>query len=326
MNLHDVVALKKPTKPSHVVDTTLANQLEQATELFSKFRVAVPSELTEKVSNHLAESRRKTFIENGGMFDETDMEAVTVDRYYGLTRKSDVLTRLAQSPRSTVADLRDVADRLGMVIMPYAALDQRSVDNASYSDRRMIRGFVEAAEAAGMDSYVIAPIELYDIHRHVAADPTSDLSFYSKEFQSVFTTIQLQVPLFRTIMGSITGLEQKVASLQQVTTQIKTQVESIQRQLTALQQEAERRRAEEAAQAAQAAAAAIVAAQAHFYAVDPLVFSVIKGTGISGNGPALIGPAWGPDFPPELAVAFGLAAKRGQRKSLEQKMSDIWSR
>ena len=138
-------------------------------------------------------------------------------------------------------------------------------------------------------------------------------------------SIQLQIPLFCTIMGSINGLETRVAGLENMTTQIKAQVESIQRQLDSLQQEANRRREAEARQAAAVAAAAIAAAQAQFYAVDPLAFAVMKGTSLTDeSSPAIIGPAWGPDFPPELAVAFNLVQKRNQRATLANRMKELF--
>lgn len=326
MNLHDVVPLKKAAKAQKVADTEVLGKAMEAAQLFKQLGLQVPRELYETATGKSRASRVAAFHANGGLLAEADMKPMSVG-YSGLsTDGRDSLSKLAESPRTTIADLRNVADALGMAIMPFGVVNEKSIKNESYETRRQIEGFERACKHADLELYVVAPISLYAIHQHVSMNGDAPgQEFYSREFQHVFTTIQLQIPLFRTIMGSINGLETRVAGLENMTTQIKAQVESIQRQLDSLQQEANRRREAEARQAAAAAAAAIAAAQAQFYAVDPLAFAVMKGTSLTDeSSPAIIGPAWGPDFPPELAVAFNLVQKRNQRATLANRMKELF--
>lgn len=330
MNLLDVVPLTKTKKPTKSASDKVIQDVLQTQDLFKRLGVKVPSEVFENANKIFAEERKNFFFDNNYMVKE---KSFNIFNQYGGIREvdHDPLISLSESPRSTLSELRDISDKLGKVIMPFQVLDYRSITNESYAVRVQIESFDKAVKSSNMDIYVIAPLQLYDIHQHVKLNSgNQSLDFYSKDFQQIFTTIQLQIPLFSSIVESIKGLEGRVKELENVTNQIKIQVSSIQKQLESIQNDINHRREEEAK--LRAANTMLVSALSSmpgssFFAKDPLAFAVPKGTNIKfDNSMAIIGPAWGPDFEPELATLFDVPVKENQRKTISPILKAIWER
>ncbi len=330
-NLLDVIELATPKKTK--VEAAFTDVLTDASAAY-KFLTSIGAragekELLEKVGVHLQGLRKQAFTESLTLPTALRLKVTVApaqgggvttanNSYY---KEADSLGRLAGRAQSKLSRLRNTADMLGMVIMPYAALDARSLKSEGYDIRQKVTQFLADAQEAALDVYVIAPLRLYSVEQHVAMTEGAD-SLYSKTHDATLTTISLQLPLFRTMLQALSGLETRVTALESAQKQMKVQITALTQRLAELEEKVERARKEayEAKLAAEAASAAAAATRASaismWSAVDPLVFAVPKGTKLSDETAALVGPAWGPDFPDALLEVCGLSVVKNQRKKL----------
>lgn len=315
MNLHDVVQLVKPaaTRKS-ATSLDLFKEVDSANELFCRMGIKPPEELFTKCSDTYQAERLQMFHENGMSLSKSDALPRSFYRREHHVDDADFLTKLNNTPRTNLRNLHQLTDKLGMVIMPFHALTPNSLRAEEYPVRCLVGSFNKSVNAADLQPYVIAPLELYDIHRHIdAVKKGLTGEFYSKEFGQVFTTIQLQMPLFSLIFASLTNLDGRVKELETVTQQLQIQVDGIQQQLKIIQDNAERRRKEEAAERDAMKAAMMQV----FHARDPLLFAIPKSQNLhDGSVTAVIGPCWGPDFSQEMADLFELSTVIKQRDKI----------
>lgn len=324
-NILDVVTLQpvsRSTKAEKAAAELVARGAEVHSFLESISAGAATRELLAKVSERVGDIRRAAFAERLTLSGDLARPASVDVRGGRLVAHAqhfgDELTRLSGRAQSTLAHLRRVADMLGMVIMPFAALNQRSIAAETYAVRRWIGEFCSDAGKAGLDAYVVAPLRLYSIEQHVAASGPDEL--YSKTHEATLNTVLLQLPLFRTFAGAITGLETRVSALESAHAQMKTQITALEGRLIKLEEQVAQAKAEAWAAKQEAERQAAAPAPA-FLALDPLLFAVKRGTSLTDDGPALVGPAWGPDFSEAMLEASGLSVIAGQRKKIEAKQA-----
>lgn len=330
-NLHDVIELTPPKKSK--VETEFKALVSEASGAY-KFLASINAldnarELKTKIGNRLQTLRETAFLDTLSLPSSLRSEIRVVNtRDNGLNPndssyvRMDNLGRLSSRCQSTLSRLRHTADTLCMVIMPYEALDKRSLKAESYHVVREVEAFVNDATDAKLDLYVVAPLRLYSISQHVAMTSNAD-GMYSKTHEMTLTTVSLQLPLFRTLFQSLKGLETRVDALGAAQTQMQDQIQSLTQRLVQLEERVEQAR-KEAYQAKilaeQTAARLAVDEQAakerSWLALDPLIFAVPADTSLTSESPVIVGPNWGPDFPDVLLDVCGLQVIKGQRKKL----------
>lgn len=326
-NLHSFIELTKPKK------VALSTQAQSAVEITQKLmadltittrmlgryqKASVASEITQKVITERQEARLNLFKEELTLPE--DLQKSLNVAYGDVSYRTDHLTRLNQSPRTTTQALRTLADRLNMVLIPAGALNKGSIKAASYDERSRIQNFLEATAQAGLDAYVICPISMYDVEAHASSTDTGAVSVYSKRYESVMLSISMQIPMFRSILASVANAHQRIDALETSASAIRNQVKALQIQVDRLQVQLDR----EVQAAAQLAAenetlrAAIAALETQsFRAVDPMLFAVRKDHDLLADGPAIVGPAWGPDLPQILIEIAQLIPIKGQEAKLK---------
>jgi hypothetical protein len=327
-NLHDVIELKKPVTSTTVEKTTkdFLSQVNDTYGMLSKVGTTTAKvEFLQKAQEYLAGTRGKVFQENLSLPEDlrkpvelvTNREGVVVTSVY---TRVDGLGYLSGLPQSSMARIRRTADMLGMIVMPYGALDKRSLSNESYEVRNRVSLFVSSAQAASLELYVVAPLRLYNIEQHISLVEGGD-DLYSSAHEATLATISLQLPLFRSMFAAVSALDSRVTALEDTNTKVRAQIAALTTRLASLEEKVEesRRVAYEAQKEAERAVAEAQAArQSTWSAIDPLIFATPLGSKLAtGDASVLVGPVWGPDFSQVLLEVCGLKIVKGQRKKVE---------
>jgi len=285
----------------------------------------IHSKIVDDVNAQLSAMRKEIFLDGLTLpADQIQPLRVTYDKTYTVEPTSiyhkDTLTYLAARPTAKLEKLRHVADMLNMVIMPYGALDPRSLSDADYYERRSVNEFVADASKQGLALYVIAPLSLYTIAGHIKV--TNDNDIYSGVHENVMTTVQLQLPMFTAINEAIGSLDRRVSSLEQTAKTVTSQIKALTDRLTQIEEktalEMKRKAMEIETLRTQIEESRAMAATASWIATDPLVFAVKRGTSLISDGAALVGPAWGPDFSNAILEVSGLSVIAKQRQKYAQ--------
>jgi hypothetical protein len=337
-NLHDVVTLVKPKSTSKFekMFDSVIDEANVAADFLRKIG-ADTNDMRKKTQAVIEKIRIDSFNETCSIpkalslvpdvtgTPTTGMRTVEAYRSPGSYYRddADAYSMLSARPLSTTSKLRFITDTLGMAIIPFGALDSRSLAHEDYNVRAAVKSFSSQASQVGMDLYVIVPLELYDVLAHVNMDDHSLSMPYSKDHATTLQTIGLQLPMFRAMNSAINNLDSRVGALEATQTIIKTQLVNLQNQMTTLQEDVGRLRKEAyiakiKAEEASAAAIKVIESRAatQWFATDPLIFAVRRGDKITDDAVAIIGPCWGPDFSDILLIASGLNVVSGQRKKL----------
>lgn len=201
--------------------------------------------------------------------------------------REDGLTRAAGSPRATLAHLRDVATRLGFILVPFGFLSD---------DYLKLDGAEEAVQFNDTMSeecavYVLAPVSAYDVGKRVRAQ--ADQSVFFDENDPVMLSLEMTVPTLRALWGGQQALTDRVGAVETAVTSLASRLDA-----------AEKRAAAERASRLELEARSL-------RRQDPLVFAVPRNTDVrTDEANAVLGPCWGERV--ELAVfeALGLRRKR----------------
>ncbi len=319
-NLHDVIEITKPptnatlTKQSNAEIKRLIDQAQASSLFMRSLGIEVGTDLADKVNTQIKNIRKEVFGTNQGVLPAS---LITVPQL-GSSKKEggfsistslgkDVYSILSETVKTRMSSIRKSAEALGMSVMPFEVLDDRSYKNEGYTTRSLITNFTKAIEVIGWDLYVVAPIKMYDLTRHVKSKLTN-LQFYSPTHQMVFTTMQLQIPLFRSFKSSIETLNIQVGEIQALSKNMQAQIDSLKDQLDSIQSEIENQRKREIFQQME---------QQHretenrkvldsWVAMDPLLFAIPKESKLNDDVTVIVGPAWGPEFTQELLEACGI--------------------
>lgn len=321
-NLYDVIELSPITKDKPVVKPLLTKVNKHLADLGPLISKSTMDSLTDDINASLSAQREALFNENLSLPSDL-LRSRRLYHKQGVIHdyedSTDARTKLAQSRKTTLAHLKRTADMLNMIIMPFDALNPKSVSSTSYGRQSSIHSFTGWAATANLDCYVVAPLSLYSVQSHVQSKTPGWL--YSSVHDSILTTMSLQLPMFRSLSAAVTSLESRVSELESFRTTMTNQMADITSRLTDLEHrvaEETRKRAEEkAAEQVRLAAAAERSLDETWIVMDPLLFAVPNG-GKSDDTIAVVGPAWGPDFSDALLEISGLSVIPGQRKALQE--------
>ena len=272
---------------------------------------ATAEKLAELMSEHLEDMRHDIFSENGSL----PTKLIYPDR-------ADPLSLAAVSPRLGLKDARSVADKLGFLILPFDFVKESIyTDDPAYP---AISGFADNVPE-GYDAYVLGPVDIYDVHKHL--ESTIDSTIYAAEsIQQAFTAINLVMPLFRVHQaqlqqhesqirqqqGDLNRLQSEFKNLMARVDQLAVQFE-LQQKRRLIEQAKEQERAKDRARALEAR----VRRLERVSAIEPLLLAIPEETDlIEGDGECIVGPCWGPDFDDIVFQIVGLKKIAGQRSKL----------
>jgi hypothetical protein len=252
------------------------------------------------------------------------------------TRASKLVGDVARAPRIKLGTVRAMADALGMVVFPmdYAADAVWSWPDSSGRDQWILtkerHGFVNAFPQKqknprqwGYEHYMLAPLEAYDVRKHVAH--AKDLEIYAgSPVAQAFLAVTMMVPVLRTMWGEVREQRERLDRAE-------TEIKGVARRLAELQSQVERQRAAELLQQRARAKAERqrleeAVAVKWWLPRDPMMLAIphFAGSISEGEGYAYIGPCWGPDFDAVVAVALGYPPVAGQRAML-RKHTEAWA-
>lgn len=239
---------------------------------------------------------------------------------------NDTLTKAAKAPRIRLSEAREIADKLGFVIVPFDYLDSRSFEDESAELKKAIAAF-DARLSDMYDIYVLAPVHHYSIAKHVRA--TSDLKIYpGKPCEQAFLAIDMAVPVFRSIFLNLDQLrnqaEETAEHVNRNAAAInanKQEMKNLSRRVDTLQRQVERQRAEAIIEAAKQEKLRNelreLRAQNRFMAYEPMMLAIPKDSSVEADVPAIVGPCWGPDFEEIVLTALDMRKIEGQGEMLD---------
>lgn len=328
-NLHAFLEILPEERPSRESAATVASKEVEA--LMKKLKTSrdflkeigqqqlIPQVVDSSVAK-IADLRKKVFVDSlrlPPLLAKSPVRDSYSENLVGW--KDDYLTKFSKSPRVSMSSMRTLADKLGMVLIPYVALNNQSVNTSAYDTRSSIRSFLSASRECDMDTYVMCPISLYSIVQHASDKGSDSLSMYSLRYEAALMSVSMQIPLFRMITSSIENLNSRVTSLEDASCKMQEQIRAFQVQLNRLQDQLDR---ETKARAVAEARNEELRRQYEemnfrlFRAEDPLMFALKKGQDLLSDGVAIVGPAWGPDLPGVLIEMAGLKEVPGQSNKL----------
>jgi len=239
---------------------------------------------------------------------------------------ADDISRIAQTPKVKLGYLRELADRLGFILVPFNYLDPRSYDQEDYNLRSAIGNFQKKLEP-WFNIYILSPIHFYDVQKHVAADV--DLPIYAnKDAAQAFMAINMMLPMFRTLSMNIEQLCEKSREMGVFVNRTAQELKNLINRVAALEAQVEKQRQQTIIEEQRNRELQLrleeLRSQRQFWSYEPLMFAFPKQQTINDEGTAFVGPCWGPDFKDIVFTALGLTARPDQRKNLAGKALE-WS-
>jgi hypothetical protein len=235
-------------------------------------------------------------------------------------RKNPVVARLSNLPTVDMAELRAVIDVLDMTIMPWEYLNPSAYEKETWEMRGAIAQFAKDA-GKPFHVYVAAPVQYYDVRRHVAAAEDKPI-FAGLHVAPAFLAMGMALPLFRSMKADIAAVMDQTNRHTQRIAQAEQQIQQISVRVAQLQTQVERQQAEQIRlnlqQARMEAELTAAKARASFMAYEPMLVALPKNRTVLDDGHAIVGPCWGPDFDAVVMTALNLRKHAHQRATLTQ--------
>jgi len=327
MKLADVVTLTKSPRWTKKI-TSDDEQTQNALEVRKRFdnadtlfEFANGEETSSLKSLQKKLSTRFNVLRSGILLDKHSLPKVLWS-----DDGDDTLTKAAKAPRIQLSEAREIADKLGFVIVPFEYLDPRSFEDESTELKKAIKAF-DAKLSDMYDIYVLAPVHHYSIAKHVRA--TSDLKIYpGKPCEQAFLAIDMAIPVFRSIFLNLDQLrnqaEETAEHVNRNAAAInanKQEMKNLSRRVDTLQKQVERRRADAIIEATKQEKLRNelreLRARDSFMAYEPMMLAIPKDCGVEADVPAIVGPCWGPDFEEIVLTALDMRKIEGQGEMLD---------
>lgn len=289
--------------------------------------------LNKEVIKKIDDSRRK-FLDKFGYLPTQIQNSIEINKpYYNhpfIVEKSDWLTDLSKTPKIKGSDVKEIVDKFNFIAIPFECLNEKSFENETYSMRQSIRNFNNKLKG-DYDVYVITPIEYYSLEKHVKKN-TEEKSIYAGQHSMVFTSIIINVPMFRTILNSMADNTEDINSLRNENKQINKSLEQINTSLLNLQRQVDKQQTQLIQQQIQLKDQEMK--QERFQEmmlriIDPVMIAFKIGVDINSDEfddeLCYVGPCWGPDFDEKVSLALDIKVYENQRKKLEKISDEIWS-
>ncbi|RLC45452.1 MAG: hypothetical protein DRH57_07970 [Candidatus Cloacimonadota bacterium] len=285
--------------------------------------------------------RRKSFFLRNGILPTTLKQKLNgfeipwrsyndVEETFAPKYSDDIITKLSQTPTIKLSGIKSMADSLDMIIFPFDYIDKNSYGDEEYSLIRKIDRFNDALKDT-YDMVVLAPINHYSLTNHAKAI-NADREIYAGKHSMVFTSVLMNIPMFRSILNDLGELRDNVESLSGTISNVEKNMEMMQKQITSLQKQLDQQKerqlkAEIAHQEAISSMSAKLSEMA-FRVTDPVLFAIPKGTDIndmnSDETLCFVGPVWGPDFDGVALFQLDMEIIKNQRNILNKSIEKVW--
>lgn len=334
-NLNDIIPEKTISKRLLKADNEIIasatenlNNIKTVHAIFDSCNESLKT--AEPVINKLLINYNKSrfeFISRKGFLpQELEKNISSVSLSGTFNTQSDVLTKLSETPKTSLSDLKLLANKLNMVIIPWEYLNDDSYKNESWERRREIRTF-DSDLSGKFSLFVLCPINHYSLIKH-AKSKNPSLPVYSGNHGMVFTSIMFNIPMFRSILNDLQGVKDKISTISNSISSINENINLMQKQLDQIQQQVNFQRLALIQQQEEIKSLNAQLSSLAFTVTDPLLFAVKKDTDIcnpnTDNELAFIGPVWGPDFNGVAIHELGLAIQKNQRLSFEGISNRLW--
>ena len=317
MNMHDLIELeprKAASSEKAKAATTMMADYESFCRLAEKFLPATERRATIDKASAIAvksysDTRRSVFIELGFELPKSLLPSKSVNGFGAIYDWEDGLNKAVVTPRAGMKQLRTLCDDMSFIIAPIDFHDKRSYASEHYGMQSSIKHFRDL-EKLGLGVYVISPLQYYDVQAHVTSE-NPNRSIYSRHHQTVLTTVALQIPMFQSVVKTLNDLrsqvreiDSKLKTVEHNVGMLRTQFDALAAQVAALQ-EAELTRKAEVAELSRELAEERALNAMTFSMLDPMAIAIPGEANIATyDGPALIGPCWGPDFNDMFKLMF----------------------
>lgn len=205
------------------------------------------------------------------------------------------LGNIVDRPRTTTADARTIADRVGFLVMPFEYLSGKYAP--PYSQQNDIEKLTD------FSLYVMAPISAYSLAKHIAG---KDAPIHVPEDAAqAFLALSMSVPVFRAMQRQLEELREHVRDYRERVHALEGDVASLKARMDDLTTQVARQRAEQAAVKVEQERQTQAIRNWMLSASDPLILALPEGKTIRDDCLAIVGPAWG-ELPMEIVKILGL--------------------
>jgi hypothetical protein len=352
-NLYDILPLEKPPTGKKVQDKAdvafIESQIRLVQDLFKLYQDnnmqsdfndetrKIVSKLVENINN----KRNDFFIRNGILPLNLKQNLYSFEiLWQGYNSKEldtlepkytdDILTKLSQTPTIKLNGIKNMADSLDMIIFPFDYIDRNSFADEDYTLQRRIDRFNDSLKS-DYDMVVLAPINHYSLTNHAKSE-NADREIYAGKHSMVFTSVLMNIPMFRSILNDLGELRDNVESLSGTISNVEKNMEMMQKQITSLQkqldQQKERQLKAEIAHQESISSMSAKLSEMAFRVTDPVLFAIPKGTDIndmnSDDALCFVGPVWGPDFDGVALFQLDMEIIKNQRNNLNKSIEKVW--
>lgn len=154
--------------------------------------------------------------------------------------KADQFTALNRLPKAGIAQFRNLADMMNMVIFPVDYTDIYEVFKTQPNNFSLkvhyqyITKLVETDYTTKYNIYMLAPIQYYNLWNHIKSNKDLPI-YYPASLESVFTTIELMVPaqrnLYLATKANTDNIAKLAANMDNIETSLKTNIDTINNKL-----------------------------------------------------------------------------------------------
>lgn len=351
-NLYDVLPLEKTKMGRKNIDKEdvayVSAQLKSAKDIFKVYETnglsdsfEANSKIMTKLRDNANKKRKEYFIRNNKLPDsmKSFVTGFSVPwRSYSddtpktleATTTSDSLTKLSQTPTIKLGNIKKLADSLDMIIFPVDYIDSKSWSEESYEVKQSINTFHKDLKN-DFDLVVLAPLNHYSLTKHAKAED-ADKGIYAGKHSIVFTSVLMNIPMFRSIINDLSDLRDNVDSLSGTISNVEKNMKMMQNQILNLQKQMEQQKEQQLQQQiqhnAEMKAVSARLSEMQFQVTDPVIFAIPKGTDIndmkSDDALGYVGPVWGPDFDGIALFQLDMEIIKNQRNTLNKTIDKVW--
>lgn len=339
-NLYDLIPMKLDkleqidkgcvveTKYEHNNDfSDLKNKFQAIVEILNDMKEKYGVEdnangFVEKILDTYNKKREDYFMANLDL----PMEAIFKIDTKTHKEEEDLITYSIFSPKAKIANIKKIAEALGFLIMPYDIHNKKSYQNESPEIQKAIKKFEKLNKYC--DLYVVSPLIYWDIKSHIeATDPNFEM-YVSKKVKTIVNSVEIQLPVLREFNIKLKNHEERLSYIEQDMKNILNSINEIENKLEKIQNEISEVWKEMFKQKLEIEYAQIIANSAvkkaenaiemSLKTIDPMLIAVKKGSKLSDDEKAIIGPIWGPDFSWIVPALENIQPQIGQREIVEE--------
>lgn len=200
----------------------------------------------------------------------------------------------ALNGRSTVRSATQLADCIGFAIIPWAYLAN------PFRPTSKVASMIEPWVEEGWPVYVMAPIQAYDLQRHVKAE--ADLKiFVPSDASQAFLALSMAIPVFRSLQQQIDRLQKSHDDVWERIRSVESEVSNLRSRLSSLEHQVLETRAHQIVKGDPKGLSFDSVFGRLEEVDDPVVLILPKRATLdTADAHVLVGPAWGGDLPAEL--------------------------